>query len=108
MDIIQKANEKLMILTIIIGFLLGIYLGIGHNVPNLWLVIVQWVIVTAVIMTVIATLVGIYSRSHNEWEELNKFSILRIFVLNLAVIAVCASFGFLFCSIVMGTYGTLI
>lgn len=108
MDIIQKANEKLMILTIIIGFLLGIYLGIGHNVPNLWLVIVQWVIITGVIMTVIASLVGIYSKSHDDGEELNKFSILRIFVLNLAVIAVCASFGFLFCSIVMGTYGTLI
>jgi len=104
MDIIQKDNEKLMILTIIVGFILGIYWAMGYDNPDLWIVVVQWIVITTVLMTIIATLMGVYSKSRDGEEEFDKFSIIRIFVLNLAVIAVCTSFGFLFCSIAIGTY----
>ena len=38
-----EVNEKLMIITIILGFIFGIYLAIGHDDPNLWFVVVQWI-----------------------------------------------------------------
>ena len=106
MDIIQKANEKLMIITIIIGFALGIYLGIGHDNQDLWFIIVQWIILTTFLMSFIATLVGVYAKLRNDEIEFNKYSPIRIFVLNLAMIAVCTSFGFVFYSILMGNYNT--
>ncbi|MBQ8018596.1 MAG: hypothetical protein IJ258_10925 [Methanobrevibacter sp.] len=106
MDIIQKANEKLMIITIIVGFALGIYLGIGHDNPDLWFIIVQWIVITTLIMTFISTLVGVYAKLRNDEVEFDKFSPLRILILNLAIIAVCTSFGFVFCSILIGNYNT--
>lgn len=101
MDIIQRSNEKLAIINIIVGFILGIYLGLNHNDPNLWWDIVTWVLVTAILLTVIAAAMGIHSG-----EEYEKLSFIRIFVLNLAMIAVSASFGFVFTSIVIGNFGT--
>ncbi len=106
MDIIQQANEKIMIITIIVGFALGIYLGIGHDNPDLWFIIVQWIILTTFIMSFIATLAGVYAKLRNDEIEINKFSPIRIFVLNLAIVAVCTSFGFVICSILIGNYNT--
>ena len=102
MDIIQHSNEKLAIINIIVGFILGIYLGLNHNNPDLWWTIIQWGLITTVLITVIATLMGVYSNR----EEFKISSVIRIFLLNLAMVAVSLSFGFVLTSIVIGNFGT--
>ena len=100
-----EVNEKLMILTIILGFIFGIYLAIGHDDPNLWFVVVQWIFLTAIIMTVIAFIAGMTAKTRTG-EELTVLDIIRIFALNLAIVAVCTSFGFVFGSIAIGNFNT--
>lgn len=105
MDKVQQVNEKLMIITIIIGFIFGIYLGIGHDYPDLWITIVEWIFLTAFIMAFISTVSGLYDKTLND-DEFNIISPIRVFALDLAIIAVCTSFGFVFCSLVIGNYNT--
>lgn len=105
MDKVQEVNDKLAVITIIIGFILGIYLGIGHDDPNLWWNIVEWIFMTAFIMTFIPTVVGLYANI-GDGEEFTILSPIRVFALNFAMLAVSASFGFVFCSILIGNYNT--
>lgn len=105
MDYIHQINEKLMIISIILGFILGIYLGIGHDNPDLWFQIVLWIFIVAFVMTFIPAIAGVYAKIRRN-EEFNPVSIVRIFILNFAIIAVCTSFGFVFCSILIGNYNT--
>ena len=105
MDKVQEVNEKFSIICIIVGFLLGIYLAIGHDNPDLWFVVVEWIFLTAFVMTFIPTSAGIYANL-SYGEEFNLSSPIRVFALNLAMIAVCASFGFIFCSMLIGNYNT--
>ena len=105
MDKVHQVNEKLMIISIIIGFIFGIYLGIGHDNPDLWLEIVKWVLITDLIMTFIPTVVGLYANVQKD-EEFNITSPVRIFILNAAIMAICVSFGFIFCSIAIGNFST--
>ena len=106
MDKVQKINEKIMIFEIILGFALGIYLGVYHDIPNFWFVAVQWVFLISFIMTFISTLGGYYANVRDSSVEFNVTSILGVFVLNVAVIAVSASFGFVFCSMWIGNFST--
>ena len=106
MDKVQKINEKIMIFEIIMGFALGIYLGVNHNIPNFWYITVHWVLLISFIMTFIAAFGGYYSKVRDSSVEFNIASILGVFILNVAVIAVSASFGFIFCSMWIGNFTT--
>lgn len=106
MDKVQKINEKIMIFGIIVGFALGIYLGIDHADLNFWSILVQWVFFTSFIMTFISALGGFYAHSRDENVKFSMLSVIRVFVLNAAVVAVSVSFGFLFCSIAIGNFIT--
>lgn len=106
MDKVQKINEKIMIIGIIVGFVLGIYLGINHDDPNFWFTLVLWVFSTSFIMTFISAVGGYYAHARDESVEFNITSPIRVFILNVAVVAVSASFGFIFCSILIGNFTT--
>lgn len=106
MDKVQKINEKVMIFGIIIGFALGIYLGIRHDEPNFWFILVQWIFLTSFLLTFISALGGFYANSRDESVKFNMLSVIGVFVLNTAVIAVSVSFGFVFCSIAIGNFTT--
>lgn len=106
MDNVQKVNEKVMIIGIIIGFALGIYLGINHDDPNFWFILVQWIFFTSFILTFVSALGGFYANARDDDVEFSMLSVIRIFVLDLAVIAVSTSFGFIFCSILIGNFTT--
>ena len=106
MDKVQEVNEKLGILTVIVGFILGIYLGIGHDDPNLWFKIVQWIFMITLLMTLLSTVLGFYAKMADDTAEFNLSSAIRVFALNLAMIAVCTSFGFIFTSILIGNFST--
>ena len=106
MDKVQKINEKIMIFEIIIGFALGIILGVYHDIPNFWFIVVQWVFLISFIMTFISTLGGYYANMRDSSVEFNIASIFGVFILNVAVIAVSTSFGFVFCSMWIGNFST--
>ena len=106
MDKVQEVNEKIGILTVIVGFGLGIYLGIGHDDPNLWFKIVQWIFMIAILMTLFSTVLGYYAKMSDDDAEFNLSSTVRVFVLNVAMIAVSTSFGFVFASILIGNFNT--
>lgn len=106
MDKVQKINEKIMIFGIIIGFALGIYLGVNHDNPNFWFILVQCVFFTSFIMTFISALGGFYAHARDNSVKFSIISVIRVFVLNAAVVAVSASFGFIFCSILIGNFTT--
>ena len=106
MDKVQKINEKIMIIESIVGVALGIYLGINHDNPNFWLILLQWIFLTSFIMTLISAVGGYYSNVRDSRVEFNITSVIRVFILNLAVIAVSTSFGFLACSIAIGNFTT--
>ncbi len=106
MDRIQQINEKLMIFIIIVGFALGIYLGIGHDNPNLWFEMIPWIFLTTFIATFISTLGGFYAKTGGNEEEISIWSPIRVFILDAAVITVSLSFGFVFCSILIGNFIT--
>ena len=89
MDKVQKINEKIMIFEIIMGFALG-----------------HWVLLISFIMTFIAAFGGYYSKVRDSSVEFNIASILGVFILNVAVISVSASFGFIFCSMWIGNFTT--
>lgn len=103
MDKAFEVNEKLMIISIIIGFVFGIYLAVGHDNPDLWFIIVQWIFLLTIIMTLISTISGLYGKDS---KNPSITDVLRIFALNFAVIAVCTSFGFVFGSFLIGNYNT--
>lgn len=106
MDKVQLVNEKIMIIEIIVGFALGIYLGINHDDPNFWFILMQWILFTSFIMTFISALGGYYANIRDSSVEFKISSIIRVFILNLAVIAVSTSFGFIFCSLLIGNFST--
>jgi hypothetical protein len=106
MDKVQKINEKVMIFGIIIGFALGIYLGIRHDEPNFWFILVQWIFFTSFIMTFISALGGFYANSRDDSVEFSMLSVIKVFALDTAVVAVSVSFGFVFCSIAIGNFST--
>ena len=93
MDKVQKINEKIMIFEIIMGFALGY-------------ITVHWVLLISFIMTFIAAFGGYYSKVRDSSVEFNIASILGVFILNVAVISVSASFGFIFCSMWIGNFTT--
>lgn len=105
MDKVQQVNEKLLIISIFIGFAFGIYLGIGHDNPDLWWTVIKWVLIVSLIMTFIPTVVGAYANLRF-YDEFSIWSPIRIFILNAAVIGICVSFGFVFCSILIGNFIT--
>ena len=43
--------DKFSIVDIIFGFLLGIYLAVFHNNPDLWIHAVQWVLIYSIVIT---------------------------------------------------------
>jgi hypothetical protein len=106
MDKVQKINEKIMIIEIILGFALGIYLGVYHDIPNFWFLAVQWVFLISFIMTFISALGGYYANVRDSSVKFNITSIFGVFILNVAVISVSASFGFIFCSVWIGNFTT--
>lgn len=93
--------DKVSIITILIGFVLGVYLAMHYASSNLWFLAIPVIIVIAIIMTVPVILDVFISKEKHK----NKFpgrAILESFLLNIAILAVCTAFGIAAGSIYMG------
>ena len=84
--------DKVSIITIAIGLILGIYLAFNYNSSNVWFDAIPFIIVIAMIMTLPPLFDSFYlMRKHGA-----KFSvpaIVEAFLLNIAILVVCTAFG---------------
>ncbi|MBQ2652034.1 MAG: hypothetical protein IJF83_00615 [Methanobrevibacter sp.] len=97
--------DKVSIITIIIGFILGIYLAFNHNSSNLWFDAIPFIIVIAAIMT----LPPIFDLIHSVKKYGEKFSwaaIVEAYFLNVAMLVVCTAFGIVIGSFYIGNFIT--
>ena len=93
--------DKFSIISIAIGFILGLYLAVNHNDSNLWLRAIPFILVFSLIMTLIPFISVVVDNIKNNV----KFPIrelIEAFFLNVAMIAVCLAFGVVVGSFLIG------
>ncbi|MBQ9026620.1 MAG: hypothetical protein IJ104_09670, partial [Methanobrevibacter sp.] len=74
-----------------------------HNDSQLWVIGTLFVIIFALIVTVIPSGVAIYSKVKNS-EEISVAQLVEAYLLNLAMTAVCCGCGFVCGSLYIGNY----
>lgn len=100
---IYDAFDRYCILDIIVGFVFGIYLAINHNDAHLWLVATQFVVIFSFLITLIPIGVAIYAKVKHS-EDIPYKALIEAFALNIAMTAVCAAFGIVIGSFIIGNY----
>lgn len=100
---VYQVFDKLSIIAIIIGLVLGFYLAINHNSSNLWFDAIPFIILIAIIITAPTIFDALlFKEKHN-----NKFptrGLIEAFLLNIAILAVCTAFGIAIGSFYVGNY----
>lgn len=95
--------DKFSIITIAIGFILGIYLAFNNSSSNLWFDAIPFIIVIAAIMTLPPLLdlvtTGKKYRSGFSWRQ-----IIEAYFLNVAILVVCTAFGIVLGSFYIGNF----
>ncbi len=97
--------DKVSIITIIIGFILGIYLAFNNSSSNLWFDAIPFIIIIAAIMTLPPLIDSLNSRKKNQ-EKFSWPAIIEAFLLNVAILVVCTAFGFVISSFCIGYFIT--
>ncbi|WP_407374486.1 hypothetical protein [Methanobrevibacter sp.] len=95
--------DKLSIIAIIIGFVLGGYLAINYTSSNLWFDAIPLIIIIAFLLTIPIILDFFISKDKHK----NKFpyrAVLESFLLNIAILAVCTAFGIALGSFYVNNY----
>ena len=100
---IYDAFDKYCILDIIIGFIFGIYLAVNHNDAHIWLIATQFVLIFSFVVSLVPIGVAIHSK-YKYSEKIPVKALLEAFALNVAMTAVCAAFGVVIGSFVIGNY----
>ncbi len=100
---IYQIFDKLVLLTIIIGFVMGFYLGVNHNSSNLWFVAIPAIIVVALILTLPPIIDVFISREkHNNKIPVN--ALFEAFFLNVGLLTICTAFGVVLASFYIGNF----
>ena len=100
---IYTVFDKFSIINIIVGLTLGIYLAINHNDSNLWYTAIRFIIILAFILTLLPTAASIYGK-YKYGENISIRALLEAFFLNIAMLTVCASFGVVIGSFIIGNF----
>ena len=100
---IYDVFDKFSIFNIIIGLILGIYLGFHHNDSELWLVGVQFVIIIALIMTLMPMIAAMNAKVRYD-ENISIKALIEAFILNVAMLGVCTAFGVVIGSFIIGNF----
>ena len=95
--------DKFSIVDIIFGFLLGLYLAVFHNNPDLWIHAVQWVLIYSIVITLLPVVASIYAK-HKYSESINVRARIEAFLLNVAMTSVSLAFGFVIGSFIVGNF----
>ena len=98
--------DKISIVTIAIGLILGIYLAFNHNSSNLWFDAIPFILIIAVIMT-LPPLFDLLHAMHKYGEKFSLPAIVEAFLLNIAILVVCTAFGIVIGSFYIGNLMSL-
>jgi len=93
--------DKFSIISIAIGFILGLYLAVNHNDSNLWLRSIPFVLAFSFIMTLPPLISVVVDNVKNNVKFPIK-DIIEAFFLNVGMITVCMAFGVVIGSFVIG------
>ena len=95
--------DKFSIVTIIIGFALGVYLAFNHNSSNIWFDAIPFIIVIALILTLPPLIDSI--RIKNKYgKDLPVKGLIESYFLNVAILVVCTAFGIVLGSFYIGNF----
>ena len=93
--------DKFSIISIAIGFILGLYLAVNHNDSNLWLRSIPFVLAFSFIMTLPPLISVVVDNVKNNVKFPIK-DIIEAFFLNVGMITVCMAFGVVIGSFLIG------
>lgn len=98
---IYDVFDKFSIISIAIGFILGIYLAVNHNDSNLWVRSIPFILVFSLIMTLVPLVSAVIDNVKNG-TKFPVWDIIEAFLLNVAMITVCMAFGVVVGSFLIG------
>ena len=93
--------DKFSIISIAIGFILGLYLAVNHNDSNLWLRSIPFILAFSFIMTLPPLISSVVDNVKNNVKFPIK-DIIEAFFLNVGMITVCMAFGVVIGSFIIG------
>ena len=93
--------DKFSIISIAIGFILGLYLAVNHNDSNLWLRSIPFILAFSLIMTLPPLISVVMDNVKNNVKFPIK-DIIEAFFLNVGMITVCMAFGVVIGSFLIG------
>ena len=93
--------DKFSIISIAIGFILGLYLAVNHNDSNLWLRSIPFILAFSFIMTLPPLISVVMDNVKNNVKFPIK-DIIEAFFLNVGMITVCMAFGVVIGSFLIG------
>ena len=103
MGLVYDVFDKFSILDIIIGFALGYYLAVYHNDPNLWVIATIVIIGVGAVISILPILASVRAKMRGE-GEISVPELVEAFLLNIAMLAVSTSLGFVIGSIAIGNF----
>lgn len=98
---VYEVFDKVSIISIAIGFVLGLYLAVNHNDSNLWLRSIPFVLAFSFIMTLPPLISVVMDNVKNNVKFPIK-DIIEAFFLNVGMITVCMAFGVVIGSFIIG------
>lgn len=98
---IYDVFDKFSIISIAIGFILGLYLAVNHNDSNLWVRSIPFILIFSLIMTLIPLVSAIRDTLKND-ADFPISDLIEAFFLNVAIITVCMAFGVVVGSFLIG------
>ncbi len=103
MGLVYDVFDKYSILDIIIGFALGYYLAVFHDDPNLWIIAAIVIIGVGAVISIMPIVASVRAKARGE-GEISGPELLEAFLLNIAMLAVSTSLGFVIASIAIGNF----
>ena len=103
MGLVYDVFDKYSIINIIVGFALGFYLAIYHDDPNLWIIAAIVIVGVGAAISIMPINASIGAKSRGE-GEISVSELLEAFLLNIAMLAVSTSLGFVIGSITIGNF----
>ena len=103
MGLVYDVFDRYSIINIIVGFALGYYLAVFHDDPNLWIIAAVVIIIVGAIVSIMPVIASVRAKARGE-GELSIPELLEAFLLNIAMLAVSTSLGFVIGSIAIGNF----
>lgn len=97
--------DKVSIITIAIGFILGIFLAFNNTSSNVWFDAIPFIIIIAAIMT-LPPLIDLFHSMYKYGEKFSLSAIVEAFLLNIAILVVCTAFGIVLGSVYINNFVT--